>query len=172
MTGIPQNHPAMTDPYEYDNIVKNGYAEYMKPPTIINNNIFGGSGTKSPHEIEVDRASGNIDYDAARERGIKAGLIEGKGFADGGFVRKTGLALVHAGEPIIPADVANSSRLQNILENIAYGGSSTSSTVNNQPIIQITYQVDPKSGVMMDKISFERMVADIVAKRLRQLNGY
>ena len=95
------------------------------------------------------------------------------GFADGGFVEKTGFALVHSGEPIIPAEVANSSRLQTILENIAYGsGSSSVSTINNSPIIHIHYEADPRRGILLDETAFEHKVADIIAKRLRQLNGY
>lgn len=186
-TGIPQDHPNMHDEYEYDNIVKNAYPEYMKSsPTVINNvnnvSLVGAADKVLQEDIaEVNRKleNGESVSRLSTDMGNPSGLLKtaynyffGDGFADGGYVKKSGLALVHSGEPIIPADVANSSRLQNILENIAYGGSSTSSTVNNQPIIQITYQVDPKSGVMMDKLSFERMVSDIVAKRLRQLNGY
>ena len=95
------------------------------------------------------------------------------GFADGGFVRKTGFALVHEGEPIIPAEVADSSRLQTILENIAYGDeSSTSSVINNSPIIHIHYEADPRRGILLDETAFEHKVSDIIAKRLRQLNGY
>ena len=96
------------------------------------------------------------------------------GFADGGFVQKTGFALVHEGEPIIPADVASSSRLQNILESIAYGGSSS----NTYGDINVRINYTPPSSstssnmIVMDRISFEHMVSDIIAKRLRQLNGY
>jgi hypothetical protein len=96
------------------------------------------------------------------------------GFADGGFVQKTGFALVHSGEPIIPADVASSSRLQNILESIAYGGSSS----NTYGDINVRINYTPPSSstssnmIVMDRISFEHMVSDIIAKRLRQLNGY
>lgn len=95
------------------------------------------------------------------------------GFAKGGFVEKTGFALVHSGEPIIPAEVANSSRLQTILENIAYGDeSSTSSVINNSPVIHIHYEADPRRGILLDETAFEHKVSDIIAKRLRQLNGY
>lgn len=95
----------------------------------------------------------------------------GDGFADGGYVKKTGLALVHSGEPIIPADVANSSRLQNVLENIASGGSTTSS-INNDPIINVYYNVDPRSGITMSDADFERRIKKAVADALRQKNGY
>jgi hypothetical protein len=95
------------------------------------------------------------------------------GFAKGGFVEKTGFALVHSGEPIIPAEVADSSRLQTILENIAYGSESSSvSTINNSPIIHIHYEADPRRGILLDESAFEHKVSDIIAKRLRQLNGY
>lgn len=186
-TGIPQDHPNMHDEYEYDNIVKNGYAEYMKSsPTIINNvnnvSLVGAADKVLQEDIaEVNRKleNGEPVSRLSTDMGNPSGLLKtaynyffGDGFANGGYVKRSGLALVHTGEPIIPADVANSSRLQNILENIAYGGSSSTSTVNNQPIIQIEYKVDPKSGVMFDKIAFEHMVSDIVAKKLRQLNGY
>jgi hypothetical protein len=95
------------------------------------------------------------------------------GFAKGGLVEKTGFALVHSGEPIIPAEVANSSRLQTILENIAYGSeTTTTSTITNNPIIHIHYEADPRRGILLDEVSFEHKVSDIIAKRLRQLNGY
>lgn len=94
------------------------------------------------------------------------------GLSEGGFIKKSGLVMVHSNESVIPADVGNSSRLQNVLESIAYGGSSTSSTVNNQPIIHIHYEADSKRGILLDESAFERKVADIMAKKLRQLNGY
>ena len=162
----------------------------------------------SPHETEINRHEGDIDYEASKQKGITAGYIlpEGSkntgpqidlvsiasenenkkdqglvnkalnmiGFADGGFVQKTGFALVHEGEPIIPADVASSSRLQNILESIAYGGSSS----NTYGDINVRINYTPPSSstssnmIVMDRISFEHMVSDIIAKRLRQLNGY
>lgn len=98
-----------------------------------------------------------------------------EGFAKGGFVRRSGMALVHSGEPIIPAVVANSSRLQNILESIAYGGSSTT---NNQGDINVNINYTSPSGmgssnmIVMDKISFEKMVSDVITQKLRQRNGY
>lgn len=137
------------------------------------NKVTGESTTdrRSPHEKEVDRASGNIDYSASKESGIKSGLIASADI--GGLVTKSGIALVHSGEPIIPAEVASSSRLQTILENIAYGSeTTTTSTITNNPIIHIHYEADPRRGILMDETAFEHKVSDIIAKRLRQLNGY
>lgn len=94
--------------------------------------------------------------------------------SEGGFINKSGLVMLHSNESVIPADVGNSSRLQNVLENIAYGsGSSTT----NQGDINVNINYTSPSGsssnmIIMDKLSFERMVSDIVAKKLRQLNGY
>ena len=187
-TGIPQDHPNMTDPYEYDNIVKSGYSEYMKSsPTIINNvnnvSLVGAADKVLQKDIaEVNRKleNGESVSRLSTDMGNPSGLLKsaynyffGDGFADGGYVKKSGLALVHAGEPIIPADVANSSRLQNILESIAYGGeSSTSSVINNSPIIHIHYEADTKRGILLDESAFEHKVSDIITKKLRQLNGY
>jgi len=175
-TGVPQPHENLTDPYEYDNIVKYAVSEYAKSgasssTASLLSNI--PTGNLSPHEKEVKRSEGDIDYEASKQRGIDAGLILGEGFADGGLVKKSGLALVHSGEPIIPADVANSSRLQNILESIAYGSeTTTTSTITNNPIIHIHYEADPRRGILLDESAFEHKVSDIIAKRLRQLNGY
>ncbi len=176
LTGVPQDHPNMYDTYEYDNIVKYAVPEYAKSGASSSTaSLFSNipTGNLSPHEQEVKRSEGDIDYEASKQRGIDAGLILGEGFAKGGFVEKTGFALVHSGEPIIPAEVANSSRLQSILENIAYGDeSSTSSVINNSPIIHIHYEADPRRGILLDETAFEHKVSDIIAKRLRQLNGY
>lgn len=176
LTGTPQDRPNMTDPYEYDNIVKYAVPEYAKSGASSSTaSLFSNipTGNLSPHETEVKRSEGNIDYEASKQRGIDAGLILGEGFAKGGFVQKTGFALVHSGEPIIPAEVASSSRLQTILENIAYGSeTTTTSTITNNPIIHIHYEADPRRGILLDETAFEHKVSDIIAKRLRQLNGY
>jgi hypothetical protein len=145
----------------------------LKSKSSSHNKVTGESTTdrRSPHEKEVDRASGNIDYSASKESGIKSGLIASADI--GGLVTKSGIALVHSGEPIIPAEVANSSRLQTILENIAYGSeTTTTSTITNNPIIHIHYEADPRRGILLDESAFEHKVSDIIAKRLRQLNGY
>ena len=65
----------------------------------------------------LDSASGGR-ISAAVDSGKEAlgsgwnALRDTVGFAKGGLVEKTGFALVHSGEPIIPAEVANSSKLQ------------------------------------------------------------
>ena len=239
LTGTPQDRPNMTDPYEYDNIVKYAVPEYTKSiqnnttlNTTNNINPLGDLGAAADKALEDDIAKikekvdsgepissltpdlGNpsglakIAYtglDSASGGRISSAVDSGKeavgsaidtgkewsgaaqeavgsgwnaamdkiGFAKGGLVEKTGFALVHSGEPIIPAEVANSSRLQTILENIAYGDeSSTSSVINNSPIIHIHYEADPRRGILLDETAFEHKVSDIIAKRLRQLNGY
>ena len=208
-TGVPQPHENLTDPYEYDNIVKYAVPEYAKSGASSSTaSLFSNipTGNLSPHETEINRHEGDIDYEASKQKGITAGYIlpEGSkntgpqidlasivpetnkeqgwteralnmiGFADGGFVQKTGFALVHEGEPIIPADVASSSRLQNILEGIAYGGSSSNTYGDINVRINYTSPTSSASNnmIVMDRISFEHMVSDIIAKRLRQLNGY
>ena len=232
LTGVPQDRPNMTDPYEYDNIVKYGVPEYTKSiqnnttlNTTNNINPLGDLGAAADKALGDDIAKINekigsgepissltpdlgnpsglakIAYtglDNASGGRISAAIDSGKeklgsvidsskealgsgwnalkdtvGFADGGFVQKTGFALVHSGEPIIPAEVANSSRLQTILENIAYGSeTTTTSTITNNPIIHIHYEADPRRGILLDESAFEHKVSDIIAKRLRQLNGY
>lgn len=197
VTGIPQDY-LNADPGKYNKMVSKIEDIIAKPEkyqtNITNNNINNISDNRSPHEIEVAKASGDINYDASKNLGKSFGLIEGEGFsaeeskaiesnlkwanegyAKGGFVEKSGLALVHSGEPIIPAEVASSSRLQSILENIAFG--SEISTTNHGDInVNINYTApvnsSPSNMIVMDKISFEHMVCDIVAKKLRQLNGY
>jgi hypothetical protein len=208
-TGIPQEHPNLADPEKYDKLVAK-IADVIRNPSLYQNTSgYNTSNSNlSPHETEINRHEGDIDYEASKQKGITAGYIlpEGSkntgpqidlasiasenenkkdqglvnkalnmiGFADGGFVQKTGFALVHEGEPIIPADVASSSRLQNILESIAYGGSSS----NTYGDINVRINYTPPSSstssnmIVMDRISFEHMVSDIIAKRLRQLNGY
>ncbi|MFA5764517.1 MAG: hypothetical protein WC929_00020 [Bacilli bacterium] len=205
-TGTPQEHPNLADPEKYDKLVDK-IADVIRNPLLYKNTSYDTSNSNlSPHETEINRHEGDIDYEASKQKGITAGYIlpEGSkntgpqidlasivpetnkeqgwteralnmiGFADGGFVQKTGFALVHEGEPIIPADVANSSRLQNILEGIAYGGSSS----NTYGDINVRINYTPPSSstssnmIVMDRTSFEHMVSDIIAKRLRQLNGY
>jgi hypothetical protein len=232
LTGVPQDRPNMTDPYEYDNIVKNAVPEYTKSiqnnttlNTTNNINTLGdlGAATNKALEDDIAKIKEKVDsgepissltpdlgnpsglakiafsgLDNASSGRISAAVDVGKeavgsaidtgkeslgsgwnalrdtvGFADGGFVEKTGFALVHSGEPIIPAEVANSSKLQTILENIAYGSeTTTTSTITNNPIIHIHYEADPRRGILLDEVSFEHKVSDIIAKRLRQLNGY
>jgi hypothetical protein len=232
LTGVPQDRPNMTDPYEYDNIVKNAVPEYTKSiqnnttlNTTNNINTLGDLGAATNKALEddiakikekvdsgepissltpdlgnpsglakiaytgLDNASGgriSAAVDVGKEA-VGSAIDSGKealgsgwnalrdtvGFADGGFVEKTGFALVHSGEPIIPAEVANSSKLQTILENIAYGSeTTTTSTITNNPIIHIHYEADPRRGILLDETAFEHKVSDIIAKRLRQLNGY
>lgn len=208
-TGTPQEHPNLANPEKYDKLVAK-IADVIRNPSLYQNTSgYNTSNSNlSPHETEINRHEGDIDYEASKQKGITAGYIlpEGSkntgpqidlasiasenenkkdqglvnkalnmiGFADGGFVQKTGFALVHEGEPIIPADVASSSRLQNILESIAYGGSSS----NTYGDINVRINYTPPSSstssnmIVMDRISFEHMVSDIIAKRLRQLNGY
>ena len=155
-------------------IIGHAKSKGRKSKGSSDNKVTGESTTdrRSPHEKEVDSHSGNIDYGASKERGTKSGLIASADI--GGLVTKSGIALVHSGEPIIPAEVASSSRLQNILESIAYGGSSS----NTYGDINVRINYTPPSSstssnmIVMDRISFEHMVSDIIAKRLRQLNGY
>jgi len=232
LTGTPQDRPNMTDPYEYDNIVKYAVPEYTKSiqnnttlNTTNNINPLGDLGAAANKALEDDIAKikekvdsgepissltpdlGNpsglikIAYsglDSASGGRISAAVDVGKeavgsvidsskealgsgwnalrdtvGFADGGFVEKTGFALVHSGEPIIPAEVANSSKLQTVLENIAYGSeTTTTSTINNEPIINIYYNVDPRAGIIMSDADFEKRIRKTVSDALRQKNGY
>jgi len=93
-------------------------------------------------------------------------------FASGGLISRSGLAMVHSGEPIIPAEVASSSRLQNVLESIASGNNTTTNQGDIKVNINYTAPSGNSSGmIVMDKWSFEKLVADVVAQKLRQLNG-
>ena len=80
-TGIPQEHP-ITDEYEYKQLVEAAYPQYLKHgtpqiPAEPAKSPIGNlpTGNLSPHETEVKRSESNIDYDAARQKGIAAGLI-------------------------------------------------------------------------------------------------
>ncbi|MGV8117631.1 hypothetical protein [Methanothrix soehngenii] len=139
------------------------------------------SGRISAGTEAVGSAVGSVietgkEWSGAAQEAVGSGwnaAMDKIGFAKGGFVEKTGFALVHSGEPIIPAEVASSSKLQTVLESLAYGSeTTTTSTITNNPIIHIHYEADPRRGIVMDEISFEHKVSDIIAKRLRQLNGY
>lgn len=139
------------------------------------------SGRISAGTEAVGSAVGSVietgkEWSGAAQEAVGSGwnaAMDKIGFAKGGFVQKTGFSLVHSGEPIIPAEVASSSRLQTILENIAYGSeTTTTSTITNNPIIHIHYEADPRRGILLDESAFEHKVSDIIAKRLRQLNGY
>jgi hypothetical protein len=77
-TGIPQEHPYI-DEYEY-NLLVSGYKKYRESETSTTASQaspFGNipTGNLSPHETEVKRSEGDIDYEASRQRGIAAGLI-------------------------------------------------------------------------------------------------
>jgi hypothetical protein len=78
-TGIKQQHPYM-DEYEYKRLVEVGYPEYLKSgdsSSTASTSPFSNTptGNLSPHEKEVKRSEGDIDYEASRQRGIAAGLI-------------------------------------------------------------------------------------------------
>jgi len=78
-TGIPQPHSYM-DEYEYKLLVESGYRNYVKSltsPSAPPSSPFGNipTGNLSPHETEVKRHAGEIDYEASKQKGIEAGLI-------------------------------------------------------------------------------------------------
>ncbi|MFA5458002.1 MAG: phage tail tape measure protein [Synergistaceae bacterium] len=77
-TGIPQEHPYI-DEYEY-NLLVSGYKKYSESGTSTTASTASpfsniSTGNLSPHETEVKRSEGNIDYEASRQKGIAAGLI-------------------------------------------------------------------------------------------------
>ena len=171
-TGIPQDHPNLTDPGKYDKLVAK-IADVIRNPSLYQN-IGSYDATNA---MLIAKSSGIVSgpiFSAEESKAFESNLKwANEGYAKGGFVEKTGMALVHEGEPIIPAEVANSSRLQTILENIAYGSETTTSSItNNTPVIHIHYEADPRRGILLDETAFEHKVSDIIAKRLRQLNGY
>ena len=183
-TGIPQEHPYI-DEYEYKRLVEVAYKEYLKsgsPSTGFDPlNELGKLSEQAGKVIQdkvitpaYDYLQSGYNYADELSGGRISAFRNTIGFADGGFVRKSGFALVHSGEPIIPADVASSSRLQNILEGIAYGGSSSNTYGDINVRINYTSPTSSASNnmIVMDRTSFEHMVSDIIAKRLRQLNGY
>lgn len=170
LTGTPQEHPNLTDPGKYDKLVAK-IADVIRNPALYQN--LGSY--DATNAIAIAKSSGIVSgpiFSAEESKAFESNLKwANEGYAKGGFVEKSGFALVHSGEPIIPAEVASSSKLQSILENIAYGGSSTSS-INNDPIINIYYNVDPRNGIMMSEADFERKIRKTVSDALRQKNGY
>lgn len=183
-TGVPQEHPYI-DEYEYKRLVEVAYKQYLEsgtPSTGFNPLNELGKLSEQAEKVVQDKIitpaynylQSGYNYADELSGGRISAFRNTIGFANGGFVKKTGFALVHSGEPIIPADVANSSRLQNILESIAYGGSSSNTYGDINVRINYTSPTSSASNnmIVMDRISFEHMVSDIIAKRLRQLNGY
>jgi hypothetical protein len=171
-TGIPQDHPNLTDPGKYDKLVAK-IADVIRNPSLYQN-IGSYDATNA---MSIAKSSGIVSgpiFSAEESKAFESNLKwANEGYAKGGFVEKTGFALVHSGEPIIPAEVANSSKLQTVLESLAFGSeTSTSSVINNSPVIHIHYEADPRRGILLDETAFEHKVSDIIAKRLRQLNGY
>ncbi len=125
--------------------------------------------------IQRDINEGNPISSLSTDMGNPSGLLKIgyhliTGAASGGFVTNSGLAMVHTGEPIIPAEIASSSRLQEVLGSIASG-----KTSSNQPNIQVsmTYSAPANNnGIYLDKFSFERAVNDIIGKALRHYGSY
>lgn len=94
-----------------------------------------------------------------------------KGAASGGFVTKEGLLQVHKNEPIIPAEIASSSRLQEVLGSIAKGSTQSNTTPNIQ--VSMSYSAPSNAnGIYLDKMSFERAVKEIIGKALRHYGSY
>ena len=90
------------------------------------------------------------------------------GFAKGGFVERSGLAGIHAGEVIVPAQVAASSRLQEILGTIASGSvdnSSRSITVNLGGLTVNTMTA-------VDEFDLLRKIENVVADAIRNSQSY
>lgn len=90
--------------------------------------------------------------------------------ASGGLIKRSGLVIAHSGEPIIPAEIASSSRLQEILGSIASGkGNFAGQNIE----INMTYSTPTNgNGIYLDKFSFERAVNDIIGKALRHYGSY
>lgn len=92
--------------------------------------------------------------------------------AIGGEVLKEGYAYVHDGEPIIPANIAQSSDLITLLGNIA-SSPEKSGSKSNSITINMNYTAPSNgSGIYLDKFSFERTVKEIVGKCTRQYGAY
>jgi hypothetical protein len=138
---------------------------------LANEDLQGPAGSKADWNVATPFvALGRAAVGAAS--GAYDSLAGVTKHAKGGFAKSAGLTWVDPNEPIIAADVANNSRLQSVLESIAYGN-----TVTNQGDIKVNINYTAPSGssgnmIVMDKWSFEKMVADVVAQKLRQLNGY
>jgi hypothetical protein len=117
--------------------------------------------------------SEGVAWESATDFGI-LGKALGLGSADsGGLVTKSGLLMVHANEPIIPAQIAKSSTLLNLLENIAQGPVSSTSSKGGDINIYMTYSGGSNgNGIYLDKFAFEREVKNIIGKCTRNYGSY
>lgn len=140
-----------------------------KATTTLTNSVSSNSGLFDTSSMTEKERNKETFWEASiREGKTLLGLPSA---ASGGFVQKSGLAIVHENEPIIPAEIASSSRLQEILGSIATGKSNP----NIQPNIQIsmTYSAPASNtGIYLDKFSFERAVKEIIGKVTRTYGAY
>ena len=93
----------------------------------------------------------------------------------GGEVTKSGLAIVDEGEPIVPAEVARSSNLIDLLSTLASSSNNINSMKSNQIIINFEYSntgTNSNGMYFLDKFAFERAVKEIVGKVTRQYGSY
>ena len=116
-----------------------------------------------------------LEYGYSALKGVynKLSGKEVKKAASGGEITKEGLLYGHAGEPIIPAEIASDSNLISLLENLTSG---TTTTDSNNPtyIINMTYNTPTGSnrGRYLDDFEFERAVKNIIGKCTRTYGAY
>ena len=82
------------------------------------------------------------------------------GFATGGIVKKSGLALVHAGEPIVPAEIARSPRSILDFLNLSSTTDNSKSNVTNNFECNFHISGEVKSDNFELRSIIEKMIAD------------
>ena len=194
VTGVPQEHPNLTDPEKYDKLVAK-IADVIRNPSLYQN--MGSYDTKwSPHETEVKRSEGKIDYEASKQSGIDAGLIlEGSDappaeqmifknssqYAAGATFEKGGLfaGLVHSKEEIIPQAIAQKGTgpLSKVLGDIQQsdgGASRRSVNINVEGLkVEVINPVVPDSGAAYQlsdvlRRQLEPFIESVVMRKVAQ----
>lgn len=196
-TGTPQEHPNLANPDKYDRLVDK-IADVIRNPSLYKNISSNdtGNGRVSPHETEVNRSEGKIDYDASRQKGIAVGLIlEGSDappaeqmnfksasqYAVGATFKKEGLfaGKVHEKEEIIPQAIAQKGTgpLSKVLGNIQQsdGGSSRRSVnINVEGLkVEVINPVVPDSGAAYQlsdvlRRQLEPFIESVVMRKVAQ----
>lgn len=122
----------------------------------------------------IKRISKNEDTEADIEEMLRGVGIEPPSAGIGGLIKKSGIAYVHSGEPIVPADIASSSLLIDRLGALASntGTTSTDQSVNYQNTFHFHLH---GNGVVFDqrtKTELTRFMDDYMSKSIRHRQAH
>ncbi|MFA5452388.1 MAG: hypothetical protein WC248_02290, partial [Candidatus Methanomethylophilaceae archaeon] len=93
----------------------------------------------------------------------------------GGLIRRSGIAYVHSGEPIVPADIASSSLLLDRLNVLATSTSPGSSSTDQSVNYQNTFHMHFHGNVSLDqktKTELTRFIDDYMSKAIRHRQAH